>query len=69
MQKIKVPTDICTVPVLSQQEMDLGDDGLLGRKKTVRVQNDLNNGITVYLHCRSRDNDLGLHVLANGENQ
>ncbi|KAK7358770.1 hypothetical protein VNO77_00709 [Canavalia gladiata] len=32
---------------------------------TVRVQNDLGDGTTLYLKCRSKDNDLGQHVLQN----
>ncbi|XP_027343138.1 S-protein homolog 24-like [Abrus precatorius] len=38
--------------------------GFPSGKKTVRVQNDLDGGTLLYLHCRSKDNDLGLHVLA-----
>ncbi|CAJ1949818.1 unnamed protein product [Sphenostylis stenocarpa] len=44
-------------------------DGFLDGKKHVRVQNDMTNGIVVHLHCRSRNDDLGEHVLAFGQYQ
>ncbi|KAG4403557.1 hypothetical protein AAZX31_01G129100 [Glycine max] len=47
----------------------LSDNTIFDGKKTVRVYNGMNDGILVYLHCRSRDNDLGQHVLAVGEYQ
>ncbi|CAJ1949824.1 unnamed protein product [Sphenostylis stenocarpa] len=46
-----------------------GGDGLLSLKRTVRVTNDLTNGIVLLLRCRSRDNDLGIHALGSGEYQ
>jgi len=48
--------------VQSEEEID----GVLDGKKHVRVTNDLNDGILVHLHCRSKDDDLGEHVLGNG---
>ncbi|CAL0312156.1 unnamed protein product [Lupinus luteus] len=36
---------------------------------TVSVKNDLGNGIILFLHCKSRDNDLGVHSLAYGQSQ
>jgi len=44
-------------------------DGILGDKKTVRVTNDLTSGISVFLHCKSADSDLGPHVLEKGQDQ
>ncbi|XP_027343139.1 S-protein homolog 5-like [Abrus precatorius] len=44
-----------TVPVHGQN--------VFAQKNTVRVQNDLGSGIVLYLHCKSKDDDLGLHVL------
>ncbi|XP_027343146.1 S-protein homolog 2-like [Abrus precatorius] len=38
-------------------------------KKHVRVINGLGNDTFLYLHCRSRDDDLGLHVLQYNEYQ
>ncbi|KAG5070934.1 hypothetical protein AAZX31_03G022300 [Glycine max] len=45
------------------------NDGILGDKKTVRVLNGMNDGILVYLHCKSKDDDFHQHVLAVGEYQ
>ncbi|ESW06872.1 hypothetical protein PHAVU_010G083600 [Phaseolus vulgaris] len=50
-----------------QSEGDV--DGILGGKKTVRVTNDMTNGISVFLHCKSRDDDLGARVLEIGQYQ
>ncbi|RZC29933.1 S-protein-like 2 [Glycine soja] len=47
----------------------LSDDGFFGGKITVRVYNGMNDSIPMYLHCRSKDDDLGQHVLAAGEHQ
>lgn len=34
---------------------------------TVRVENDLGMGSSLSIHCHSKNDDLGLHVLANGQ--
>ena len=47
----------------------LSDDGFFSPKNTVRVYNRMNDNILVYLHCQSKDDDLGQHVLAVGEHQ
>ncbi|KAG5089131.1 hypothetical protein JHK86_001743 [Glycine max] len=47
----------------------LSDDGFFSQKNTVRVYNRMNDNILVYLHCQSKDDDLGQHVLAVGEHQ
>ncbi|KAH1266537.1 S- 2 [Glycine max] len=54
--------------VASAQD-SLSDNTIFEGKQTVRVYNGMNDGILVYLHCRSKDNDLGQHVLAFGEFQ
>ncbi|GFP96201.1 hypothetical protein PHJA_001764200 [Phtheirospermum japonicum] len=36
-------------------------------KTIVRVYNNLGNDINLTLHCKSRDNDLGIQLLANGD--
>ncbi|KAK7358769.1 hypothetical protein VNO77_00708 [Canavalia gladiata] len=46
-----------TDPVQGEQQ---NVDGLFP-KTIVRVQNDLGRGIVLYLHCRSKEDDLGLH--------
>ncbi|KAI3469910.1 hypothetical protein Pfo_026573 [Paulownia fortunei] len=35
-------------------------------KTTVRVHNNLGKNINLTLHCKSKDDDLGLHLLRNG---
>ena len=56
--------------ILANHQDDLGlHDGLLDGKKTVRVLNGMNNGIVVYLHCQSKDDDFHQHVLAVGKYQ
>ncbi|XP_020220440.1 self-incompatibility protein S1 [Cajanus cajan] len=60
------------VPVQSEEENGVENgyvDGLIGKRKTVLVKNDIDSGVTVNLHCRSKDDDLGLHVLRLGEQQ
>ncbi|CAJ1949822.1 unnamed protein product [Sphenostylis stenocarpa] len=46
-----------------------GGDSILDGKKHVRVTNDMKDGVLIYLHCRSKNDDLGVHVIANGEFQ
>ncbi|KAG5069432.1 hypothetical protein AAZX31_01G129600 [Glycine max] len=53
----------------AQDIYSLSDNTIFDGKKTVRVYNGMNDGILVYLHCRSKDNDLGQHVLAFAEFQ
>ncbi|PON66087.1 Self-incompatibility protein [Trema orientale] len=36
-------------------------------KTTVRIYNKLDNGLQLRVHCKSKDDDLGAHVLANDE--
>lgn len=36
-------------------------------KTSVRVYNNLGRNINLYLHCKSRDDDLGTHLLKNGD--
>lgn len=52
-----------TVPVYGQQ----GGDDQFFIHNTVRVINDLGKGSSLSIHCYSKDDDLGLHVLANGQ--
>ncbi|KAG5060723.1 hypothetical protein GLYMA_01G142000v4 [Glycine max] len=47
----------------------LSDDAFYGGTTHVRVYNGMNDSIPVHLHCRSKDDDLGQHVLAVGEHQ
>ncbi|XP_027343140.1 S-protein homolog 3-like [Abrus precatorius] len=54
-------TDTLIIPVHVQNEN--------GGTKHVLVKNELGNGVVLYLHCRSKDDDLGLHVLQNGNYQ
>ncbi|KAL2342384.1 hypothetical protein Fmac_003669 [Flemingia macrophylla] len=60
--------DMGTAFVQSEEE-NKSMDGILDGKKTVRVKNDLKNGIVIYLHCRSKNDDLGQHSLVVGEQQ
>ncbi|XP_057440033.1 S-protein homolog 29-like [Lotus japonicus] len=60
---VSITTDKFIEPVQGQH-----GDGFLG-KKTVRVQNDLGNGVTLFVQCRSKDDDLGPHYLSNGQYQ
>ncbi|XP_057444366.1 S-protein homolog 29-like [Lotus japonicus] len=64
LMSIIVP-DKFIVPVQSQQ----GGRDRWPWRKIVRVQNDLGNGVTLYVHCRSKDDDLGEHYLSNGQYQ
>ncbi|KAF8394185.1 hypothetical protein HHK36_020392 [Tetracentron sinense] len=41
---------------------------VIGRQH-VYVGNDLGEGLTLNLHCKSKDDDLGAHVLSYGQNQ
>ncbi|KAL2342385.1 hypothetical protein Fmac_003670 [Flemingia macrophylla] len=63
-----VPKDIGRALVQSEEEKK-SVDSIFDGTKTVRVKNDLNNGIIIYLHCRSKDDDLGQHSLLVGEQQ
>ncbi|XP_027343144.1 S-protein homolog 2-like [Abrus precatorius] len=38
-------------------------------RKHVRVVNELGNGVVLNVHCRSKDDDLGVHDLQNGSYQ
>ncbi|RDX65426.1 S-protein-like 2, partial [Mucuna pruriens] len=62
-----------TVRVQSEEEIGVENesttDGIIDGKKTVRVQNDLKDGIILYLHCKSKDDDLGQHDLGTGQYQ
>ena len=41
-------------------------DGVFIEKKVdLRITNDLGNGLDLNLHCKSQDDDLGVHVLAS----
>lgn len=42
-------------------------DADYGAKRVVRVQNDLGPGVTLNVHCSSKDEDLGIHDLQDGE--
>ncbi|KAG5069441.1 hypothetical protein JHK85_001818 [Glycine max] len=61
-------TIIVFLMIVSVQD-GLSDDGFFGGKNTVRVYNGMNDSILVHLHCQSKDDDLGQHVLAVGEHQ
>ncbi|OVA05763.1 Plant self-incompatibility S1 [Macleaya cordata] len=36
-------------------------------KKTIHLQNDLEGGESLWVHCKSKDDDLGEHVLRTGQ--
>ena len=40
------------------------DGAIIEKKVHVRIINDLGNGSDLNLHCKSKDDDLGVHVLA-----
>ncbi|KOM57721.1 hypothetical protein LR48_Vigan11g075400 [Vigna angularis] len=69
MLKVLVTVVIVGLMITKMAQSEREVDGILGSKKTVRVENDLTNGISVFLHCKSRDDDLGEHVLENGQYQ
>ena len=43
-------------------------DRLSDTKVHVRIVNDLSNGVDLNVHCKSKDDDLGVHQLHSNEN-
>ncbi|KAL2342386.1 hypothetical protein Fmac_003671 [Flemingia macrophylla] len=66
---LMIMAEMVIVPVQCEEENNVGVDGLIGEKKTVLVKNDVDSGVTLYLHCRSADDDLGEQVLPLGHQQ
>lgn len=77
---LMIMLDMVLVPVHSQQENGekeivhadhnvASSDAIFWKKKTVRVKNDLNNSNHIYLHCKSKNDDLQLHDLGPGQFQ
>ncbi|KAL1360424.1 hypothetical protein AAHE18_04G176000 [Arachis hypogaea] len=50
-----------------QQRQPLSTVGIINGKKYVRIHNDLDGGANLLVHCKSKDDDLGSHVLAQGQ--
>ncbi|MED6138351.1 hypothetical protein PIB30_073561, partial [Stylosanthes scabra] len=45
----------------------LGDDGGVFGKVYLSISNKLDGNLPMTLHCKSKDNDLGVHVLNAGQ--
>nr|AFK36353.1 unknown [Lotus japonicus] len=56
-------TDMSTVPVQSQQG---GGNIWPWHKTTVSAINNLGDGVNLFMHCRSKNDDLGLRMISNG---
>ncbi|KAG2728358.1 hypothetical protein I3843_01G197500, partial [Carya illinoinensis] len=43
--------------------VSMSEDGFLQHKATVRISNDLGEGMELLVHCMSADDDLGTHII------
>ncbi|KAE9613635.1 putative plant self-incompatibility S1 [Lupinus albus] len=59
---VTLTTYMFMVPVQCQQNT-------FPQVTTVSVMNELGNDFTLFLHCKSKDDDLGVHAVANGQAQ
>ncbi|KAL3745969.1 hypothetical protein ACJRO7_014983 [Eucalyptus globulus] len=53
------------IPLLIVIVLVIPKGNVSATKKVVRVQNDLGE-VTLMVHCRSKDDDVGVHYLSNG---